>query len=247
MDATAEILVQGGDSVAMTRRSSRTTKPTAKLQEKLQAAEKKTDMAKNMWSQQSHEGGSEGENGPADRVGESQMMGDATGNDASLMQTMLRGMLQETSTHLMSEQKQMLEPLGRVDGESANGDADMSEQLETIRQLQQEIQARKSMTPKIAMVSASETNRRSPVVFRAAGEAAKKKRFSGQYTTAEIGHAASELQKGQRAMWGSCVEVGGTKGAQKVEQLRAACVVRAAKPAVQQDAANVVWAAEVAE
>ncbi|KAK7592091.1 hypothetical protein V3481_006720 [Fusarium oxysporum f. sp. vasinfectum] len=283
MDATAEILVQGGDSVATTRRSSRTTKPTAKLQEKLQAAEKKTDMAKNMWSQQSHEGGSEGENGPADRVGESQMMGDATGNDASLMQTMLRGMLQETSTHLMSEQKQMLEPLGRVDGEPANGDADMSEQLETIRQLQQEIQARKSMTPKIAsscnlnraslgktpagekpkaartlfrrrgsrlvppspgklciistqrfclVVSASETNRRSPVVFRAAGEAAKKKRFSGQYTTAEIGHAASELQKGQRAMWGSCVEVGGTKGAQKVEQLRAACVVRAAKPAV---------------
>ncbi|KAK2926349.1 hypothetical protein FoTM2_013214, partial [Fusarium oxysporum f. sp. vasinfectum] len=135
MDATAEILVQGGDSVATTRRSSRTTKPTAKLQEKLQAAEKKTDMAKNMWSQQSHEGGSEGENGPADRVGESQMMGDATGNDASLMQTMLRGMLQETSTHLMSEQKQMLEPLGRVDGEPANGDADMSEQLETIRQL----------------------------------------------------------------------------------------------------------------
>ncbi|EXL39049.1 hypothetical protein FOCG_18332 [Fusarium oxysporum f. sp. radicis-lycopersici 26381] len=282
MDATAEILVQGGDSVATARRSSRTTKPTAKLQEKLQAAEKKTDMAKNMWSQQSHEGGSEGENGPADRVGESQMMGDATGNDASLMQTMLRGMLQETSTHLMSEQKQMLEPLGRVDGESANGDADMSEQLETIRQLQQEIQARKSMTPKIAsscnlnraslgktpagekpkaartlfcrrgsrlvppspgklctistqrfclVVSASETNRRSPVVFRAAGEAAKK-RFSGQYTTTEIGHAASELQKGQRAMWGSCVEVGGTKGAQKVEQLRAACVVRAAKAAV---------------
>ncbi|KAK7571589.1 hypothetical protein V3481_018800 [Fusarium oxysporum f. sp. vasinfectum] len=64
-----------------------------------------------MWSQQSHEGGSEGENGPADRVGESRMMGDAMGNDVSLMRTMLRGMLQETSTRLMSEQKQMLEKL----------------------------------------------------------------------------------------------------------------------------------------
>jgi hypothetical protein len=100
-----------GDSVAATHRSSRTTKPTAKLQEKLQVAEKKTDTIRNMWSQQSLEGGSEGENGPADRVGESLMMGDAMGNDVSLMRTMLRGMLQETSTRLMSEQKQMLERL----------------------------------------------------------------------------------------------------------------------------------------
>jgi hypothetical protein len=50
------------------------------------------------------------------------------------------------------------------------------------------------------VVSASETNCRSPVALRAAAEAVKKKRFSGQYTTAEIGQAASELQKGQRAM-----------------------------------------------
>jgi hypothetical protein len=57
------------------------------------------------------------------------------------------------------------------------------------------------------VVSASETNCRSPVVFRAAAEAAKKKRVSGQYATAEIGHAASELQKGQRAIWGPCVEI----------------------------------------
>ncbi|WZH40897.1 uncharacterized protein QYS62_001835 [Fusarium acuminatum] len=122
MDATAEeILIQGEDSVAAMRRSSITTKPTAKLQEKLQVADKKTDMARNIWSEQSHKGGSEGENGPADRVGESRMMGDVTGSDAtgsdtSLMQAMLRGMLQETSTHLMT--------LGRVDGQSANGDAD---------------------------------------------------------------------------------------------------------------------------
>jgi hypothetical protein len=68
-------------------------------------------------------------------------------------------------------------------------------------------------------------------VFRAAAEAAKKKRFSGQYTTTEIGHAASELQKGQRAMWGLCVEIRGHQRAQEVEQLAAAGVVRAAKAA----------------
>jgi hypothetical protein len=62
------------------------------------------------------------------------------------------------------------------------------------------------------VVSASDTNCRSPVAFRAAAGAAKKKRVSGQYATAEIGHAASEPQK--------------------VEQLRAAGVVRAAKEAV---------------
>ena len=81
------------------------------------------------------------------------------------------------------------------------------------------------------VVSASETNCRSPVVFRAAAEAAKKKRFSGQYTTAEIGHAASELQKGQRAIWGPCVEIRGHWRAQEVEQLAAAGVIRAAKAA----------------
>jgi hypothetical protein len=68
-------------------------------------------------------------------------------------------------------------------------------------------------------------------VFQAAAEAAKKKRFSGQYTTAEIGHAASELQKGQRAIWGPCVEIRGHQRAQEVEQLAAAGVVRAAKAA----------------
>jgi hypothetical protein len=120
------------------------------------------------------------------------------------------------------------------------------------------------------VVSASETNCRSPVVFRAAAEAAKKKRFSGQYTTTEIGHAASELQKGQRAIWGPCVEIRGHQRAQEVEQLAAAGVVRAAKAAEvgrgsaklqvsvrgegattlnveRQDAANVVWAARAAE
>ena len=80
------------------------------------------------------------------------------------------------------------------------------------------------------VVSASETNYQSPVEFQAAAEAAKKKRVSGQYTTAEIGHVASELQKGQRAIWGPCVEIRGHQRAQ-VEQLAAAGFVRAAKAA----------------
>ncbi|KAI5455675.1 hypothetical protein BGZ63DRAFT_397670 [Mariannaea sp. PMI_226] len=79
------------------------------------------------------------------------------------------------------------------------------------------------------VVSASETNRRSPIVSRAAAEAAKKKRFSGQYTTAEIGHAAYELPKGQRAIWGPCGEISGHQTAQEVAQLAAAGFVRAAK------------------
>jgi hypothetical protein len=81
-------------------------------------------------------------------------------------------------------------------------------------------------------VSASETDCQSLVVFQAAAEAAKKKKVSGQYATAEIGQAASELQKGQRTMWGPCVKVEGHQRAQKVEQPKAVCVVRAAKAAV---------------
>ncbi|ENH75620.1 hypothetical protein FOC1_g10001814, partial [Fusarium oxysporum f. sp. cubense race 1] len=38
---------------------------------------------------------------------------------------------------------------------------------------------------------------------------------TGQYATAEIGQAASELQKGQRTMWGPCVKVEGTRGPRK--------------------------------
>ncbi|KAI8416219.1 hypothetical protein FOFC_02528 [Fusarium oxysporum] len=71
------------------------------------------------------------------------------------------------------------------------------------------------------MVSASETYRRGPVVFRAAAEAAeRKRRVSGQYATAEIGQAASELQKGQRTMWGPCIKVEGTRGPRKSSSRR---------------------------
>ncbi|KAI8411325.1 hypothetical protein FOFC_07919 [Fusarium oxysporum] len=43
---------------------------------------------------------------------------------------------------------------------------------------------------------------------------------SGQYATAEIGQAASELQKGQRTMWGPCVKVEGTRGPRKSSSRR---------------------------
>jgi hypothetical protein len=58
------------------------------------------------------------------------------------------------------------------------------------------------------------------VVFQAAAEAAKKKKVSGQYATAEIGQAASELQKGQRTMWDPCVKVEGTRGPRKSSSRR---------------------------
>ncbi|KAI8397134.1 hypothetical protein FOFC_20406, partial [Fusarium oxysporum] len=56
--------------------------------------------------------------------------------------------------------------------------------------------------------------------LQAAAEAAKKKKVSGQYATAEIGQAASELQKGQRTMWGPCVKVEGTRGPRKSSSRR---------------------------
>ncbi|KAJ4258679.1 hypothetical protein NW764_016287 [Fusarium oxysporum] len=108
MDATAaEILVQGGDSVAATRRSSRPVTPTAKLREKLQTAEKKTNVARKMGPQKFREGENEDKDGFADSA-EVQMMEGAMGKHASLMQIMFQAMLQETSGHIMSEQKKML-------------------------------------------------------------------------------------------------------------------------------------------
>ena len=112
MDATAgEILVQGGDSVAAARRSSRPAKPTAKLQETLQTATKKTGAANKISPDQSEVSENTGEIPLTDRAGEPQRMEGATGTDASLMQVMLRALLQETSAHLMGEQKKMLERL----------------------------------------------------------------------------------------------------------------------------------------
>ncbi|EXK80123.1 hypothetical protein FOQG_15342 [Fusarium oxysporum f. sp. raphani 54005] len=115
MGATVEeILVQGGDSVAATRRSSRPAKPTAKLQERLQATVKKAEA----------------------------MAGGATSSNASLMQIMLRAMLQEMSTHLMSEQKKMLERLWDALMENQNKATKvMRDQLETFGRLEQEIRS----------------------------------------------------------------------------------------------------------
>ncbi|KAM5529724.1 hypothetical protein FOXYSP1_17568 [Fusarium oxysporum f. sp. phaseoli] len=132
MDATGDvILVQGGGSVAATRQTSRTMKRTANLQERLQ---------ENTASRRSG-----GESELADKAGKSQMLEDASGNNVSLMRTMLRAMLHETSTQLMDEQKKMLERLwDALMGNQRMTTQMMGEQLEMVRQLQQEVQAVKT-------------------------------------------------------------------------------------------------------
>ncbi|KAI8410866.1 hypothetical protein FOFC_07460, partial [Fusarium oxysporum] len=104
--------------------------------------------------------------------------------------------------------------------------------------------------------------RGSRLIPRSPAEAAKKKRFSGQYTTAEIGHAASELQKGAASYLGP---VRRDKGAPEGPRSRAAKAAEVGRGSAklqvregqgegattldvkQQDAANVVWAARAAE
>ncbi|KAF5268295.1 hypothetical protein FOXYS1_817 [Fusarium oxysporum] len=87
--------------------------------------------------------------------------------------------------------------------------------------------------------------------LQAAAEAAKKKKVSGQYATAEIGQAASELQKGQRTMWGPRVEVRAPEGPESRAANGCWCEGEGEGAMTlnvkQQDAANVVWAAEAAE
>uniref|UniRef100_A0A0D2XRW9 HAT C-terminal dimerisation domain-containing protein n=2 Tax=Fusarium oxysporum TaxID=5507 RepID=A0A0D2XRW9_FUSOF len=66
-------------------------------------------------------------------------------NNVSLMRTMLRAMLHETSTQLMDEQKKMLERLwDALMGNQRMTTQMMGEQLEMVRQLQQEVQAVKT-------------------------------------------------------------------------------------------------------
>jgi hypothetical protein len=120
-------------------------KPTAKLQERLQTIEKRNDTVRRNGPQQPRDGENEGETGLVDGARESQMTEGATGNHASPMQMMFRAMLQETSTHLMSEQRKMLERLWDALMENQRtATRMMSEQLEMIRQLQQEIQTIKA-------------------------------------------------------------------------------------------------------
>jgi hypothetical protein len=146
MNATAdEILVRGGDSITVARRSSRPVKPTAKLQERLQTIEKRNDTVRRNGPQQPRDGENESETGLVDGARESQMTEGATGNHASPMQIMFRAMLHETSTHSMSEQRKMLERLWDALMENQRtATRMMSEQLEMIRQLQQEIQTIKA-------------------------------------------------------------------------------------------------------
>ena len=138
MDATVEeILVEGGDSVAATRRSSRAVKPTAKAQKSVQAASSKTGTSKNAGAEQM----AAGDNDHGSAVEGSQAMESAVSGNEPLIQMMLRTMLQETSTHIMSEQKKMLQRLWVALLENQGSATKMvSDQLEMTQRLQQEIQ-----------------------------------------------------------------------------------------------------------
>ncbi|KAL5603737.1 hypothetical protein FOVSG1_006487 [Fusarium oxysporum f. sp. vasinfectum] len=145
MDATGDvILVHGGGSVAATRQTSRTMKRTANLQERLQEKSQAVGERADAVVAPLH-GGAGGESELADKAGKSQMLEDASGNNVSLMRTMLRAMLHETSTQLMDEQKKMLERLwDALMGNQRMTTQMMGEQLEMVRQLQQEVQAVKT-------------------------------------------------------------------------------------------------------
>lgn len=141
MDATTdEIEVAGGDSVAATRRSSRLVKPTEKAQKFWQVASSQPGTSKNAGIKQVASGDND-----RDNVGDtSQAVGGAARSDPSLVQMMLRTTLQtmfhDTSSYLVDKQKQMLERLWDALMENQRKTAEgISDQMETIRQLQQEI------------------------------------------------------------------------------------------------------------
>ncbi|KAL6405976.1 hypothetical protein AUP68_10531 [Ilyonectria robusta] len=127
MDATVEeIVVGGGESATATRRSSRAGKPTAKLQENLEATASRTRTSNKV-------------------VAEQMVIGNAANSNESLTQMMLRTVLQETSTHLMSEQKKMLQTLWDALMENQRTATKvMSDQLEMIHELRQEMQTSKA-------------------------------------------------------------------------------------------------------
>ncbi|RKK10846.1 hypothetical protein BFJ65_g14842 [Fusarium oxysporum f. sp. cepae] len=116
-------------------------KRTANLQERLQEKSQAVGERADAVVAPLH-GGAGGESELADKAGKSQMLEDASGNNVSLMRTMLRAMLHETSTQLMDEQKKMLERLwDALMGNQRMTTQMMGEQLEMVRQLQQEVQA----------------------------------------------------------------------------------------------------------
>ncbi|KAL9568917.1 hypothetical protein ACKAV7_006982 [Fusarium commune] len=119
-------------------------KRTANLQERLQEKSQAVGDRADAVVAPLH-GGAGGESELADKAGKSQMLEDASGNNVSLMRTMLRAMLHETSTQLMDEQKKMLERLwDALMGNQRMTTQMMGEQLEMVRQLQQEVQAVKT-------------------------------------------------------------------------------------------------------
>jgi hypothetical protein len=119
-------------------------KRTANLQERLQEKSQAVGERADAVVAPLH-GGARGETELADKAGKSQMLEDASGNNVSLMRTMLRAMLHETSTQLMDEQKKMLERLwDALMGNQRMTTQMMGEQLEMVRQLQQEVQAVKT-------------------------------------------------------------------------------------------------------
>lgn len=66
------------------------------------------------------------------------------------------------------------------------------------------------------VVSSSEMSRLGLVVFRAAAKAAEEKRFSGQYTIAEVGHA------GEKGYWNIEAPRVGVEGAREPKEVEAA-------------------------
>lgn len=116
--------------------SSRAVKPTAKAQKSVQAGASKAETSKNAGAEQM----AAVDNDRSNAVEGSQAKESAVSGNELLIQMMLRGMLQETSTHIMSEQKKMLQRLWDALLENQRSATKMvSDQLEMIRQLQQEI------------------------------------------------------------------------------------------------------------
>ncbi|KAM5358231.1 hypothetical protein ACJZ2D_015467 [Fusarium nematophilum] len=139
MDATVEeIFVTGGGSEAEARRATRAAKSTAKAQKNIQAAASKTGTSKNAGAEKM----AAGNNDRGNAIEGSQATASAARSNGGRAQTVLRTMLQETSSHLMSEQKQMLERLWGALMENQNKATKvMSNQLETFGRLEQEIRS----------------------------------------------------------------------------------------------------------
>ncbi|KAL9560838.1 hypothetical protein ACKAV7_015001 [Fusarium commune] len=112
-------------------------KRTANLQERLQEKSQAVGERADAVVAPLH-GGAGGESELADKAGKSQMLEDASGNNVSLMRTMLRAMLHEDVDSANGRaEEDARETLGRVMGNQRMTTQMMGEQLEMVRQLQQ--------------------------------------------------------------------------------------------------------------